>query len=162
MGVGQVRGQGMGEGISRAMRSAACPPACGLLLDLLQGLPTFCQASPLAAQAASGVHPKSHYQSACWRQSLPIESKACGRRNYKRSLLQTVKPADPDERRAPGAPFANRGSKRCRFVGLPGQAEQSPAQVQTFNSSTIESSHGDSCKFNDTTDRRLLLTMRAA
>jgi len=39
--------------------------------------------------------------------------------------LQTVigagsGPADPDERRAPGAPFANRGSKRCRHVGLPG------------------------------------------
>jgi hypothetical protein len=31
---GEGEGEGEGEGISRAMRSASCPPACGLRLDL--------------------------------------------------------------------------------------------------------------------------------
>ena len=105
-------------------------------LTSLQGLLSFVKHGP--PQRAS--HVNAHHETPTKDSVLAtvIVSRIKGMRTAK---LQTVivassEPADPDERRAPGAPFANRGSQRCRHVDLPGKAEQSPAQVQTFNPST--------------------------
>ena len=79
-----------------------------------KGFPTF----------ASAIHPEliaaQSTQANGFRFSIQIDSqpsvggvlmlcgKRCGRRYYKRSFLLPHMAADPDERRAPGAPFVSR------------------------------------------------------
>ena len=79
-----------------------------------KGFPTF----------ASAIHPEliaaQSTQANDFRFSIQIDSqpsvggvlmlcgKRCGRRYYKRSFLLPHMAADPDERRAPGAPFVSR------------------------------------------------------
>ena len=90
------------------------PAFCGPLTLAYKGFPTF----------ASAIHPEliaaQSTQANGFRFSIQIDSqpsvggvlmlcgKRCGRRYYKRSFLLPHMAADPDERRAPGAPFVSR------------------------------------------------------